>query len=109
MIFLTKESDFQLKEVKQSLYFYAPWMPFHKKMMVMLGKMEEKYKNIEFLAIDTDAFKTFCKRFDITSIPTILLMDNGKEKKRITGLVLTSALKSAFADICNSEPIGRIQ
>lgn len=102
MNFLTKESDFQLKEGMQSLYFYAPWMPFHKKMVVMLAKMEEKHKNIEFLAIDVDSFKTFIKRFDLISIPTILLMDNGKEKKRITGLVLTSALRSAFADICNS-------
>lgn len=102
MQYLTKESSFQLKENLQSLYFYASWMPFHKKMALMLGKMEEKYKNVEFTAIDVDVYKPLCTRFSINSIPTILIMSNGEEKKRITGLVLTSALKSAFADICNS-------
>lgn len=102
MQYLSKESNFQLKNNIQSLYFYASWMPFHKKMSIMLAKMEEKYKNVEFTAIDVDAYKSLCIRFDVTSIPTILIMDDGKEKKRITGLVLTSALRSAFADICNS-------
>jgi len=103
MFFLTKEEDFRINNQIQSLYFYASWMPYHKKMMIMLDKMEEKNKNIEFIAIDTDHFKVLCKRFNIDSIPTVLLLKNGKELKRITGLVLTSAFRSAFADICNSE------
>lgn len=102
MQYLSKESNFQLKNNIQSLYFYASWMPFHKKMAGMLNKMEEKFKNVEFTAIDVDTYKPLCTRFSINSIPTILIISNGEEKKRITGLVLTSALKSAFADICNS-------
>ncbi len=103
MRFLTREDDFRLSSKTQSLYFYAPWIPFHKKMLVMIGKMEEKHKDIEFIAIDTDSFKGLCKRFTVESIPTVLLMKNGIELKRITGLVLTSAFRSAFADICSSE------
>lgn len=103
MRFLTQEDDFKLTSKTQSIYFYATWMPFHKKMLVMISKMEEKYKDIEFIAIDVDSFKGLCKRFTIESIPSVLLMKDGVELKRITGLVLTSAFRSAFADICNSE------
>ena len=100
MFFITSETDLVLQDKIQSLYFYASWMPYHKKMLVMLGKMEEKYPNIDFIGIDIDFFKTFIKRFKIDSIPTVLLLNNGKEMKRLNGLVLTSAIKSTFADIC---------
>jgi thiol-disulfide isomerase/thioredoxin len=101
MIFLSRENELILSG-SQSLYFYASWMPYHKRMISMIGKMEQKYKDLGFFAIDTDYFKTFCKRFDITSIPTIIIFKDGKELKRIEGLILTSALKVAFADICDS-------
>lgn len=102
MIFISKEEEIQLNDQVLSLYFYAHWMPYHKKMLSMIGKMEEKHKNITFIAIDVDYFKQLCKRFNVISIPEILVLDNGKEIKRVNGLVLTSALKSVFADICNS-------
>lgn len=101
MIFLTKEDDLKIDKL-QSIYFYASWMPYHKKMLIMLDKVEKKHSNIEFIAIDVDSFKTLCKRFSIESVPTITVLKDGKEIKRITGLVLTSAFKSVFADICDS-------
>lgn len=101
MIFLSQENELVLSGPR-SLYFYASWMPYHKRMLSMVGKMEQKYKGLGFFAIDVDYFKSLCKRFDITSVPTILILENGKELKRVEGLVLTSALKGAFADICDS-------
>jgi thioredoxin-like negative regulator of GroEL len=77
-------------------------MPYHKKMVSMLDKMEKKYPSINFFAIDVDFFKSFTKRFCLDSIPTILIFKNSKEVKRINGLILTSALSAAFADICKT-------
>lgn len=100
MIFITREEDLQIDLPLQSLYFYASWMPYHKKFLNMLGKMQDKHQDMSFFAIDVDYFPNQCKRFSVDSVPTILVLQHGKEIKRITGLVLTSALKSAFADIC---------
>lgn len=100
MLFATSESEIVLKDDIQALYFYTPWLPFHKKMLVMINKMEDKFKNISFTAVDVDAFSSQCIRFNIDSVPTIVLFKNGKEIKRINGLILTSAFKSALADIC---------
>jgi thioredoxin-like negative regulator of GroEL len=77
-------------------------MPFHKKFLTMISKMEEKYKDMPFYAIDVDQFSSQCKRFSVDSIPTVLILKGGKEVKRISGLTLTSAFKSAYADICIS-------
>lgn len=101
MIFITREEEIQIDLPLQSLYFYASWMPYHKKFLVMIEKIEEKHK-MPFYAIDVDQFKNQCKRFQIDSVPTILVLKEGKEVKRINGLILTSALKSAYADICSS-------
>lgn len=99
MIFISQESDLCF-DTMCVMYFYSPWMPYHKKMLIMLDKMEQKYDNMKFFAVNVDLFKSVCKRFEIDSIPTVLIF-NKKELKRINGLVLTSAFKKAFADICN--------
>jgi len=98
MNFLTQEEELEMDRPVQALYFYASWMPYHNKFLTMIGKMEDKYAAV-FSAIDVDQFSNQCKRFQITSIPTVLILKEGKEVKRINGLVLTSAFKSAFADI----------
>ncbi len=102
MKFITSEEELSIGNGLQSLYFYASWMPFHNKMLIMINKIQEKHKNISFIAIDVDHFKGLCKRFSVESIPTVLILKDGAEVKRIAGITLTSAFRSAFADICNS-------
>lgn len=100
MQFITQEEELQIDLPLQALYFYASWMPYHNKFLTMISKTEEKHKNISFFAIDVDAFPNQCKRFSVISIPEIVVLKEGKEIKRISGLTLTSAFRSTFADIC---------
>jgi thioredoxin-like negative regulator of GroEL len=102
MQFITQEEELQIDLPLQALYFYASWMPYHNKLITMIGKIEEKYKDISFFAVDVDAFPNQCKRFSVNSVPEVLVLKGGKEVRRISGLVLTSAFRSAFADICTS-------
>ena len=103
MLFITEESDFSYKGRIQILYFYTIWLPFKRKTLLMLEKAEEKYKDIAFFAIDVDHFPSFCKRFQIDTIPTVLFMVGGKEVKRISEVWETQLFMGAFADICNPE------
>lgn len=102
MIFCTQESDLKFETKIVSLYFYASWMPYHNKMISMVEKVQKNYKDILFFAIDVDHFKGLCKRFNVTSIPEVIVLVNGKDVKRINGLILTSAFRSVFGDIYNS-------
>jgi thioredoxin-like negative regulator of GroEL len=102
MIFITKETDVNMQVPLQSLYFYASWIPFHKKFLLMISKIEEKY-HMPFFAIDIDQFPQIAKKFSVKSIPVVLVLKKGEELNRIEGLVLTSAFKSFYVDIYNKE------
>lgn len=95
--FITDESELH-KEGYYVYYFYAPWLNQHKKMMVMLTKASNKY-DLNVYSINTDNFKSICKRFNVTSIPTIIAFKDNKEINRLNGICLTSALMSFFSDI----------
>ena len=100
MIFITNESELKFGTGTVALYFYADWLQFHKKMMIMISKVEESNPNINFFAIDIESFKNYCTRFKVTSIPTVLILgDGGKEVDRIVGLTMTKAFKKVFSDI----------
>jgi thiol-disulfide isomerase/thioredoxin len=100
-MYLTKEDDLRLNHQFSCIYFYASWMPFHKRMSNLIIKLEEKYKDkdIVFYAIDVDFFKNLCKRFEVDAIPTIIINKDFKLVKKINGVVMYSALKKIFADI----------
>lgn len=80
------------------LYFYADWLNFHKKMTIMIEKVEES-KEFNFLAIDIDDFKPLCRKYKIESIPTVVAFYKGKEVGRLVGITLTSAFKTFFREI----------
>jgi thiol-disulfide isomerase/thioredoxin len=104
MIYITSENELNLNYPVACMYFYATWMPFHKRMATMISKIEEKYKDkIIFYAIDVDFFKAICKRYQLDSIPAIIINFNNKEKFRVNGVIMTSALKSVFVDIFNEK------
>lgn len=80
-------------------YFYANWMPYHKKMVDILNKMKEEHNYVKFEAIDVDSFKNTIKRFNIASLPTIVIFKNDREVRRIVGIPMTSAVRAILNDI----------
>lgn len=103
MIFITSESEIQNSFGLTALYFYASWMPGHKKMCDMIEKVNQHYPGIKSIAIDIEYFKNQCIRFKIESIPTVIIFkDGGKEINRILGRPMLSAFKKVFGDICTS-------
>jgi len=101
MIFINHEDELTWKNQFQVLYFNATWMPFNQKVTLMLDKVAEKFPSLSFFAIDTDYFEVLCRRFDINSIPTVLIMENGKEVKRIEEVLPTHEFVAIFDDICS--------
>lgn len=103
MIFITDEKEIKNSTGICAIYFYAQWLHFHKKMLLMIDKIESGNKDIIFYAVDVDSFAGLCKRYDVKSIPTVIITgDEGAELKRINGLPLTSGFKKTFSDIYKS-------
>jgi len=90
-----------------ALYFHARWMDnsMNKKYITMISKVESSFNDIKFYAINTDDFKNLCKIYNITAIPTVVILKKGKEISRINGMPLTAAFKKVFADICMSDTL----
>lgn len=102
--FILKHED--ISDLKDCvLYFYAPWMTYHKKMIKILNSLSEKYKDLNFYAIDCDSFKSLAKAHGVEEIPTIIIYDSNKKIKKIVGLIMSSALKNVFTDIFTSKPL----
>lgn len=100
MLFVTTESELRVGAGISVFYFYADWLLYHKKIKIMIEKVELLNNNINFCAIDIDYFDGICKRFNVNTLPTIIIMkDGGKEIKRITGLVSTDSFIKTILDI----------
>jgi len=99
MNFITNEDDVKIGKGIYAMYFYTPWLIHHKKMMIMINKVKEKYKDICYMGIDASHFKRIVSIYEVESVPTIILFNNGKEIDRINGVCLTSAFKAFFDDI----------
>ena len=66
--------------------FFATWCGPCK----MLSLVMEKYDNkgvIPIIKVDIDEEQELSERFGITAVPTLIIFENGKESKRITGFM----------------------
>lgn len=82
---------------KTLLDFYATWCGPCKMLSLVLEKIEkEQIINIE--KIDVDESKKLASEFKIYSVPTLILVENNKEVKRISGFMSEEELKGWIND-----------
>lgn len=65
--------------------FYATYCGPCKEVAPKIGALSEKYQNVRFLQVDIDRAQATAMEYQITSMPTFILMRDGKEDKRIIG------------------------
>jgi|688.fasta_scaffold934188_2 thiol-disulfide isomerase/thioredoxin len=69
--------------MKTVFYFTAEWCSPCKKTKPIVEEL--KKEGYQFQIIDADYEQLLAKRFEIKSIPTFILLEDGKELNRITG------------------------
>ena len=95
MIFLTNEKDLILNK-NCLLYFYSSEQ-VNSVGQIMYKVICELGKAFPTLCVDLCYFENMCKRFDIKEIPTILLIEDGQEKKRINGVPSENDINNILA------------
>ena len=83
MLFITRPEEINIEKSLQALYFYASYIPQHKKFLTMIENVDGKINNLFFYAIDAEQFSSQCKRFSVKSVPTIIILGGGLEIDRI--------------------------
>lgn len=102
MNYILNISNLNLKQGLVVIYFYAYWEPLHKKMIKVFEFVESNIdatKDIYFYAINVNWFLETCKRFEIDTIPKVLIIKNNKTLKIISGLIGGQELLSIILDI----------
>ena len=69
--------------------FYADWCPPCNRMSPIIDAIATIMPNITFIKINRDYFSDLAKTFNVTSIPTLIFLRNGKEIGRYNGGPLT--------------------
>jgi len=65
--------------------FYASWCPFSRRFLPTFRKFAED-KTRTCLEIITDDKASLCEKYSIDVVPTVLLFEKGKVKKRLDGV-----------------------
>ncbi len=101
---LLAESEFTEKVEKSELPvlldFSADWCPPCKMLHPVIEKISTDYSGkIKVYEINTDQSPTLARRFNITSVPTIIFFRNGGVVKQVVGFREYDALKEMIESI----------
>jgi len=67
--------------------FYADWCGPCKRLSPIVDKVAKENKDIKVVRIDVDNNKELANRYNVSSIPTLVVIENGKEINRSVGLI----------------------
>jgi thioredoxin 1 len=70
---------------KQLVYFSAPWCQPCKVFGPVVQKFAEDNPGLELLKVDIDSTPQIAIEYSVSSIPVLVLLDNGSEVNRIKG------------------------
>jgi thioredoxin 2 len=75
--------------------FWAPWCAPCRIVSPALERLaEEMAGRLKVVKVDTDAEQALASRFGIRGIPTLVLMEGGRERDRVTGAMGVDPLRS---------------
>lgn len=90
--YLEKDFDLEIKDKKVLVDFYANWCGPCK----MLGEVFENIQDeisVDILKVDVDKFPDIASKYNVFSIPTLYLIENGNILKSHTGYLNKEELK----------------
>ncbi|MDP3881916.1 MAG: thioredoxin [Nanoarchaeota archaeon] len=93
------------KEVEKSdipvvIDFYADWCMPCRMMAPIFDKLSTQYKGrVKFVKVDVDSDPSLAGKFEVMGIPTLVLIDKGKERGRIVGFATENVLKEKINEV----------
>ena len=88
--YIEKDFDQELPKSRVLVDFYADWCGPCR----MLGPLLEDISEIDIYKVNIDKFANIAERYGIMSIPTLMIMDDGKIIKNHVGLLSKDELNN---------------
>lgn len=80
---------------------YADWCGPCKKLKPIFDDLSNEYTSIKFVKINYEDAKDLLKRFNVSSLPTILFVKDGEVVGRHVGLIQADGLKAKIKEVFN--------
>ncbi len=71
--------------MKHILYFTADWCNPCKKVRPIVEELNRESGNTRFQFIDADSELDLVRSFEVRSVPTFIVLEDGKEVNRVSG------------------------
>ena len=92
-----KEDQFEVEvekaEGKVLVDFWASWCGPCRMLSPVVDQLSEEVGGVKFVGVDVDAAERLAVKYGISSIPCLVLFENGAEVKRSVGFQPKPALK----------------
>ena len=79
------EAEVEKAEGKVLVDFWASWCGPCKMLSPVVEQLSEEKTDVKFVGIDVDEAERAAVKYGISSIPCLILFENGKEVKRSVG------------------------
>ena len=86
-----------IKDKKVLIDFYATWCGPCKMLSLVLEKYDVS-SDIDIIKVDVDECPNLSKEYNIFSVPTLIIFENGKELKRISSFLSEEELRKWVID-----------
>ena len=83
----TQNFDEEVKEGLVLVDLYATWCGPCKMLSPIVDEVSEEVKGLKTLKVDVDESPEIAERYNVSSIPTLLILENGELKNMSVGYV----------------------
>lgn len=100
---IIKQNEFE-NEVKQGVTvvdFFAAWCGPCRAMGMILEEVQENNPDFHIIKVDVDECENLARKFGILSIPTIIIMQDGKMMEKHVGLMEGEDLENLVKSYLN--------
>lgn len=95
---MIKTLDIPLESGTIVIKFSAVWCAPCKRMEPLLQKLKSEFDSIKFFTIDVDEYPEWVSKYSVKCVPTLLVLKNGQEVNRVTGVSLIEPLRKMLRD-----------
>ncbi len=77
--------------------FWAPWCRPCKAIRPILEALEAEHDGVDFVGLDIDRSPELAARYEVLSIPTVMLFEGGEARQSVVGARPRGHFEDAFA------------
>jgi thioredoxin len=82
-----------------ALDFFGEWCGPCQKMLPIYTKLDKSMDDITFYKVDVDKNRDAAMQFGVRAIPTVVIIENGKEIGRFSGSMTEEAVKEKLQEL----------